>query len=122
MTGIDKDSRKVATLEDGRLPIYEPGLLELVLRNRRESRLTFTTDLASVATAQLIFIAVGTPQAPDGAADLSNLWAVADALASLRPDHRRVIVETYYRGCSVAEAAAPLAPSAEALTELAAGR
>jgi len=81
--GIDKDASKIAVLDSGRLPIYEPGLLELVQRNRREGRLTFTTDLAAgIAPAQLIFIAVGTPQAVDGAADLTNLWAVADALAA----------------------------------------
>ena len=60
---IDKDARKIEMLKQGRLPIYEPGLLELVQRNRREGRLDFTTDLpAGVAPAQLIFIAVGTPQ------------------------------------------------------------
>src|SRR5687767_6466967 len=54
--GIDKDASKIATLDEGRLPIYEPGLLELVQRNRREQRLTFTTDFpAGVKNAQLIF-------------------------------------------------------------------
>src|SRR5207244_3251523 len=67
----------------GRLPIYEPGLLELVQRNRRDGRLSFTTDLAQgVAAAKLIFIAVGTPQGKDGGADLSNIWAVGDAIAA----------------------------------------
>ena len=81
--GIDKDASKIATLVSGRLPIYEPGLLELVQRNRREERLKFTTDLAAgITPAELIFIAVGTPQAPDGAADLTNLWQVADAMAT----------------------------------------
>src|SRR5947209_1112368 len=83
VTGIDKDARKIETLQQGRLPIYEPGLLELVQRNRREGRLAFTTDLAAgIAPAQLIFIAVGTPQAHDGSADLSTLWAVGDGLAA----------------------------------------
>src|SRR5947207_14390817 len=77
VVGIDKDAAKIATLETGKLPIYEPGLLELVQRNRREQRLSFTTDLASPASsAALIFIAVGTPSAADGGADLANLWAV----------------------------------------------
>ncbi len=80
--GIDKDAGKIATLEAGRLPIYEPGLLELVNRNRRELRLRFTTDLAAgVKNARLVFIAVGTPPGADGAADLSSLWAVGEALA-----------------------------------------
>src|ERR1051325_2700268 len=62
VTGIDKDAQKIATLKSGKLPIYEPGLLELVQRNVREQRLNFTTDLAAaVKDAQLVFIAVGTP-------------------------------------------------------------
>lgn len=80
--GIDKDAAKIAKLEAGHLPIYEPGLLELVQRNRKEDRLSFTTDLVKgIGQAQLVFVAVGTPQGPDGAADLSSIWAVADALA-----------------------------------------
>src|SRR6202050_1972131 len=68
VTCIDKDVRKIEMLQEGRLPIYEPGLLELVQRNRREGRLTFTTDLPQgIAPAQLIFIAVGTPQSAEGA-------------------------------------------------------
>src|SRR5208283_5115275 len=68
VVGIDKDPSKIARLDDGELPIYEPGLLELVQRNVREGRLRFTTDFASgVAPAQIVFIAVGTPQGKDGA-------------------------------------------------------
>jgi UDPglucose 6-dehydrogenase len=79
--GVDKDASKIATLEAGKLPIYEPGLLELVQRNRREGRLTFATDLAkAVIPAKLIFLAVGTPQSDAGDADLSAVWAVADAI------------------------------------------
>jgi UDPglucose 6-dehydrogenase len=79
---IDKDTTKIAQLESGGLPIYEPGLLELVQRNRREGRLRFTPTLAKgIADAALIFIAVGTPQAEDGGADLSAIWSVADAIA-----------------------------------------
>ncbi|MGE3807380.1 MAG: UDP-glucose/GDP-mannose dehydrogenase family protein, partial [Gemmataceae bacterium] len=80
--GIDKDERKVAMLLEGKLPIYEPGLHELVERNRREDRLRFTTDLkAGLAGARLVFLAVGTPSAPDGSPDLSQIWGAADALA-----------------------------------------
>jgi UDPglucose 6-dehydrogenase len=93
--GIDKDAAKIAMLEGGQLPIYEPGLLELVQRNRRESRLTFTTDLAAAVTpAQLIFIAVGTPQGADGAADLGNLWAVGDALAQVITGPKIVVIKS----------------------------
>ena len=82
VTGVDKDRSKIELLESGRLPIYEPGLLELVQRNRREDRLRFTTDLGgAVGPAQLVFVAVGTPPGPDGAADLSSVWAVTDAVA-----------------------------------------
>jgi UDPglucose 6-dehydrogenase len=87
--GIDKDESKIQRLDEGQLPIYEPGLLELVQRNRREGRLQFTTGLsAAVAPAQIIFIAVGTPPGPDGAADLRNIWAVTDALAASLPERR----------------------------------
>ena len=80
--GVDKDARKIETLLAGKLPIYEPGLSELVQRNRREGRIQFTTDLASaVKSARLIFIAVGTPQSASGDADLSAIWAVGDEVA-----------------------------------------
>jgi UDPglucose 6-dehydrogenase len=95
VVGIDKDARKIATLETGSLPIYEPGLLELVQRNCREGRLHFTTDLANgIAAARLIFIAVGTPQGPDGAANLTNLWAVADAIADHLNGPKIIIVKS----------------------------
>ncbi len=95
VAGIDKDARKIETLEAGRLPIYEPGLLELVERNRRNSRLTFTTDLAAgVRGAQIIFVAVGTPQSDNGASDLTALWAVVDALAPLVQPPQVVVVKS----------------------------
>ena len=65
---VDKDEAKVAMLKAGKMPIYEPGLEELVVRNQHEERLTFTTDLpASVRASAIVFIAVGTPQGEDGA-------------------------------------------------------
>ncbi len=92
---IDKDARKVEMLEGGRLPIYEPGLLEVVARNRREGRLHFTTDLPrGIAPTQIVFIAVGTPQAADGSADLSTVWAVADALAAHVNGPKIVVVKS----------------------------
>ena len=96
VVGIDKDASKIATLKSGKLPIYEPGLLELVQRNGREQRLTFTTDLAAaVKDAQLVFIAVGTPETPSGEADLGAVWAVGDAIAPhLRNDAVVVIKST----------------------------
>ncbi|VTT98418.1 udp-glucose 6-dehydrogenase : Nucleotide sugar dehydrogenase OS=Isosphaera pallida (strain ATCC 43644 / DSM 9630 / IS1B) GN=Isop_0060 PE=3 SV=1: UDPG_MGDP_dh_N: UDPG_MGDP_dh: UDPG_MGDP_dh_C [Gemmataceae bacterium] len=78
---VDNNAAKVQVLNDNRIPIYEPGLLELVQRNKREGRLTFTTDLvAAVRAARLIFIAVGTPQSEEGDADLTAVFAVADAI------------------------------------------
>ena len=85
--GIDTDARKIETLNQNRLPIYEPGLLELVQRNRREGRLSFTTNYdPAVREARLIFIAVGTPQDATGDADLTSIWKVTDTLASVLKD------------------------------------
>jgi UDPglucose 6-dehydrogenase len=75
---VDKDAAKVRSLQRGRIPIYEPGLEELVRRNRAEKRLTFTTDLTKgVRASQIIFIAVGTPTGEDGSADLRHVLEVA---------------------------------------------
>lgn len=94
--GVDKDAGKIAMLKAGKIPIYEPGLAELVIRNAREQRLSFSTDLAAAANdAQLIFIAVGTPESATGEADLSAVWAVGDALAAhVRPEAIIVIKST----------------------------
>src|SRR5215471_8132319 len=75
---VDKDQSKVDLLRAGRMPIYEPGLEELVRRNDREDRLSFTTDLtAGVRASAIVFIAVGTPQGEDGSADLQHVMTVA---------------------------------------------
>jgi len=82
VTCIDIDRDKIERLERGEVPIYEPGLAELVERNSQAGRLHFTTDLAAgVAPARVIFLAVGTPPAADGSADLSSLWNVVTGLA-----------------------------------------
>ena len=76
VTCIDKDASKVRQLRRGVMPIYEPGLEEMVRRNRAEKRLDFTTDLPrAVRAASIVFIAVGTPQHEDGSADLSHVLA-----------------------------------------------
>ncbi|WP_374588518.1 UDP-glucose/GDP-mannose dehydrogenase family protein [Novosphingobium sp.] len=77
---IDKDPAKIESLQAGIMPIYEPGLAELVASNVKAGRLTFTTDLAEgIADASAIFIAVGTPsRRGDGHADLSFVYAVAE--------------------------------------------
>jgi UDPglucose 6-dehydrogenase len=75
---VDKDQPKIETLEAGKMPIYEPGLEEIVRRNHAEDRLTFTTDLAAaVRASEIIFVAVGTPQGEDGSADLQHVLTVA---------------------------------------------
>jgi len=80
---VDKDKRKIDLLEQGVMPIYEPGLAELVASNVRANRLSFTTDLASgVKDADAVFIAVGTPsRRGDGHADLSYVFAAAEEIA-----------------------------------------
>jgi UDPglucose 6-dehydrogenase len=82
VTCIDIDQEKIARLSKGEIPIYEPGLAELVEQNREAERIEFTTDLAGgIHPAQLVFLAVGTPQAADGSADLSALWRAVDDIA-----------------------------------------
>src|SRR5271168_5418229 len=79
---IDKIAAKIEGLKNGHVPIYEPGLAELVHRNQRDGRLTFSTSLAEgIADAEIIFIAVGTPQGDQGGADLSGVWAVGQEIA-----------------------------------------
>ena len=75
---VDKDQAKIETLWAGRMPIYEPGLEEMVKRNTAEKRLTFTTNLPeAVQASEIVFIAVGTPMGEDGSADLQHVLAVA---------------------------------------------
>src|SRR5918993_2006895 len=89
---IDKDPAKVRTLQRGRIPIYEPGLEEMVKRNRAEKRLTFTTDLPRGArTSQIVFIAVGTPTGEDGSADLQHVLSVARDLGRAMNGYKVVV-------------------------------
>ena len=89
---IDIDQAKVRSLRRGVLPIYEPGLEEMVRRNRAEKRLEFTTVLSrSVKTASIIFIAVGTPQEEDGSADLGHVLAVARDVAKAMNGYKVIV-------------------------------
>lgn len=89
---IDIDQAKVRSLRRGVLPIYEPGLEEMVRRNRAEKRLAFTTVLSrSVKTASIIFIAVDTPQDEDGSADLGHVLAVARDVAKAMNGYKVVV-------------------------------
>jgi UDPglucose 6-dehydrogenase len=95
VTCVDKLADKIAMLEAGEVPIYEPGLAELVTRNKREERLKFTTNLAQgIADAQIVFIAVGTPQGPDGGADLSGVWAVGEEIARALKDSKIIVIKS----------------------------
>lgn len=79
VTCVDIDEEKIKRLKEGIIPIYEPGLSELVLSNHKHGRLEFTTSLAdAVADARVVFIAVGTPPGADGSADLSAVYKVAE--------------------------------------------
>ena len=82
VTCVDLDSEKIKALREGRIPIFEPGLEQLVARNMGEQRLLFTTELApAVEAADVVFIAVGTPsRRGDGHADLSYVYAAAAAI------------------------------------------
>lgn len=78
----DSDPGKIATLERGGIPIFEPGLDEIVERNREAGRLTFTTDVAkAIGESNIIFVAVGTPQRNDGGANLEAVDSVATEIA-----------------------------------------
>ncbi len=90
---VDVDAAKVAALRAGQVPIYEPGLEELIRRNVEHGRLTFQTDLGdAVRRSALCFIAVGTPEGKDGEADLSAVMAVAKGIGESM-DGYRVIVD-----------------------------
>jgi UDPglucose 6-dehydrogenase len=82
VTCVDIDQAKIDRLNKGEIPIYEPGLTEMVQENQAAERLRFTTDLSSaVRAAEIVYLAIGTPQSNDGAADLTALWKVVDSIA-----------------------------------------
>ncbi len=91
----DVDGDKIAMLQDGRLPIYEPGLLEMVRRNTEQHRLRFSTDIDGlVSFADLIFIAVGTPPDEDGSADLKHVLAVARTIGRAMNGYKLVVIKS----------------------------
>jgi UDPglucose 6-dehydrogenase len=95
VTCIDIDETKVRRLQAGEVPIYEPGLEEMVKRNTKAGRLTFTTSYADVIPdSKCIFIAVGTPMTADGSANLDSIWKVAESLAPLLAEDAVVIIKS----------------------------
>ena len=82
VTCVDVDVEKINRLKKGEIPIYEPGLVELVIHNSHAGRLKFTTNAAEVVPqAKCVFLAVGTPQRDDGSADLRILWSALESVA-----------------------------------------
>lgn len=89
---VDKDVSKINLLKRGRIPIYEPGLEEIVRRNRANGRLTFTRDLAAaVRDALVVFIAVGTPTGEDGSADLGHVLSAAGEIARAMNGYKVIV-------------------------------
>jgi len=87
VTCIDKDARRIAALNGGELPIYEPGLHDMIAANLRERRLEFAGDTASIADSDVVFLTVGTPsRGGDGQADLSYIFEAVRTIAPLLSD------------------------------------
>ena len=92
---IDKDAERVAALKRGEIPIFEPGLSDLVANNVRQGRLEFAADLTAVTTAEAVFIAVGTPsRRGDGYADLSFVYEAVREIAPLLCDTAVIVAES----------------------------
>ena len=92
VTCVDIDQNKVEKLSKGQITIYEPGLEKLFLRNQREERLKFTTNLAEgIADAKIIFLALPTPPGEDGSADLKYILGVADELGKIVKDYKVIV-------------------------------
>ena len=95
VTCVDKDAAKIEQLRAGKIPIHEPGLEELVVKNVREERLHFTTDTAgAMEQALVVFVAVGTPPLPDGQADLSYVRDVATAFGENLNGYKVIVTKS----------------------------
>jgi len=95
VTCVDINQDRIERLEQGQIPIYEPGLAELVVRNAALGRLRFTIDTAeAVRDAQLVFLAVGTPSQEDGSADLSYLWQAVEKVSRYLRNDAIVVVKS----------------------------
>jgi len=92
---VDNDPDKIDMLRKGEMPIYEPGLKEMVAKNVREGRLRFTQDLEEgLKKALVVFIAVGTPEGEDGQADLKYVWQVGRSIAETMDDYKVVVTKS----------------------------
>jgi len=92
---VDKDEKKIDDLKNGIIPIYEPGLTEIIKKNEAGGRLFFTTDLQEgVAKSKVIVIGVGTPSAEDGSADISAVLAVAEQIAEIMSEYKIIVTKS----------------------------
>ncbi len=95
VTCVDNDSDKIQGLRDGVIPIYERGLEEIVRRTAQAGRLHFTTDLREgVAKSDVVFLAVGTPMAEDGSANLYGVYSVAREIADVLSEYRIIVMKS----------------------------
>ncbi|EMH80051.1 nucleotide sugar dehydrogenase [alpha proteobacterium HIMB114] len=99
---VDNDQKKIDNLKKGIIPIFEPGLDELVIRNYKSKRLSFTTNIArAIKDSDIIFIAVGTPTAKDGvSADLKNVYAVANVISKNINKYKIIITKSTVPVCT----------------------
>jgi UDPglucose 6-dehydrogenase len=92
---VDVDEKKIENLKNGTIPIYEPGLAEIVTRNEKLGRLQFATDLKyGVDNSSVIFMAVGTPSMPDGSADISAILDVSGQIGEYLTDYRIIATKS----------------------------
>src|SRR5215210_2639438 len=95
VTCVDVDKQKIARLSEGQIPIYEPGLDQLVAKNLSAGRLSFTTDIkAAVEQALVIFLAVGTPPKADGSADLQHIHQAARDVAEHMNGYKVIVTKS----------------------------
>ena len=92
---VDNDKKKIENLKKGIIPIYEPGLADIIKENEKAGRLSFTTDLkAAVDNSKLIILGVGTPSADDGSADISAVLDVCGKIAECMRDYKIIIIKS----------------------------
>jgi len=95
VVGVDIDAEKIERIKKGDMPIYEPGLSEIVLKNISEKRLSFTTSLSDgMKEAEIVFICVGTPQSETGDADLSAVWTVAKQIGENLSQYKVIVLKS----------------------------
>ena len=93
VTCVDIDESKIGLLRKGEIPIFEPGLAELIQRNSERGRLSFTVETKqAIKNSLAIFLAVGTNSRPDGDADLSQVWSACDLIAEAMDEYKVVVI------------------------------